>query len=236
MSRLVVKTHRPLQILLAVVILSISLSLMVWGLLEMGHWDNIYAQLVSNKESKNLWNVNRNLEEENAELRERVIVLERSTQIDTGTTVELQVAIRTLQDEVYKLKEELKFYQGIMEATRDSKGLNVQGLHIEAVSQNQYRFKLILTQVTKNDIVAEGTMEVSLEGMQNGVSQVLSFLDVTQEQPTDLTFKFKHFKRFEGKLTLPDGFEPKRVVVQLQLKGKKQFEIKKVFDWPVTAG
>ena len=236
MSRLVVKTHRPLQILLAVTILSITIILIVWGLLEKGQWNYIRAQLASSEESKLLWDVNRSLEEENAELRERLILLERATQIDVETTAELQDGIRTLQEEVYRLKGELEFYQGIMESTRDSKGLNVQGLHIEAMTQHKYRFKLILTHVTKNDMVAEGNVDVSLEGMRNGKRLILNLEEVTREQPIDLTFKFRNFKRFEGHLTLPDGFEPGRVVVQVQLNGNNKSKIDKVFEWPAKAG
>jgi len=236
MSRLVVKTHRPLQILLAVIILSITIILFVWSLLEKGQWNYIQEQLASSEESKLLWDVNRSLEGENVELRERLIILERATQIDVQTTAELQGDIRTLQGEVYRLKGELEFYQGIMESTRDSKGLNVQGLHIEAMTQHKYRFKLILTHVTKNDKVAEGDVDVSLEGMQNGKRRILNLREVSEEQPIDLTFKFRHFKRFEGRLTLPDGFEPRRVVVQLQLGGKDKSKIEKVFEWPAKAG
>jgi hypothetical protein len=236
MSRLVVKTHRPLQKILAVIILSIAIILLVWGLLEKGQWNYIRAQLASSEESKLLWGVNRSLEGENAELRENLILLERASQIDVETIAELQNAIRNLQEEVYSLKGELEFYQGIMESTRDSKGLNVQGLHIETVTQHKYRFKLILTHVTKNDMVAEGRADLSLEGMRNGKRQILNLEEVTHEQPIDLTFKFRHFKRFEGHLTLPDGFEPLRVVVQLQLSGKDKSKIEKVFEWPAKAG
>ena len=236
MTRLVVKTHRPLQILLAVVILSITFTLLAWSLLEKGHWHYIRAQLANNEQSKLLWDVNRNLEEENARLRERVITLERSTQIDMKTTANLQEVIRKRQDEVYRLKGELEFYQGIMESTRDSEGLNIQGLHIVAISENRYQYKLVLTQVNKNDKVAEGTAEIFLEGLQNRELRVLSLLEVTQEQPIDLSFKFKHFKRIEGNLVLPVGFDPTRVTVKLRLNEDKKTKIEKVFEWPEMAG
>ncbi|OGT29580.1 MAG: hypothetical protein A2W28_02355 [Gammaproteobacteria bacterium RBG_16_51_14] len=236
MSRLVVKTHRPLQIFLAIVILSSTFTLLAWGLLENGHWHYIRAQLASNEESKLLWDVNRNLEEENAKLRERLIILERATQIDMETTAGLQEVIRTRQDEVYRLKGELEFYQGIMESTRDSKGLNVQGLHIVALSEKRYQYKLVLTNVTKNDMVAKGFVKVFLEGMQDGKLQVLNLEELTQEQPIDLSFKFKHFKRLEGNLVLPDGFEPTRVIVQLHLNENKKSESERVFEWPLKAG
>ena len=237
MPRLVVKKHRPLEIILAFLLFSAVFSIITWFLLDTNHWDYIKSRLTESEQSSLLWQVNQELEKENAVLREKVIMLERSTQIDEQTAAKLQNDIRLLQDQTYRLKGELEFYQGIMSDAKDSQGLNVQGLHIEPTDQERlFRFKLVLTNVAKSDRVTEVTMDMSIEGMNEAGSKVLSLEQVIAGTQLDREIKFKNFKRIEGSLNFPDGFKPLRVVVDIQQKGFKNSTIQKIFDWPASAG
>lgn len=237
MSRLVVKKHRPFEIVLAVLVFSAAFSFIVWMLLDANHWNFIKNRLSQSEESRLLWEVNQGLEKENAALREKVIMLERSTQIDEQAAIKLQNDIRLLQDQVYSLKGELEFYQGIMSATTDSKGLNVQGLHIEGTDQERiFRFKLVLTNVAKSDKVIEVTMDMSVEGINEAGPQILSLKDVIAGSELKRELKFKNFERIEGSLAFPEGFKPLRVVVDLQQKGLQKSTVHRVFEWPANAG
>lgn len=237
MSRLVVKKHRPLEIILAVVLFSAAFSVIVWLLLDANHWRFIKSRLSQSEDSRLLWDVNQSLETENKQLREQVVMLERSTQIDNQVAVRLQNDIQKLQDQVYRLKGELEFYQGIMSATTDSKGLNVQGLHIEATDQERlYHFKLVLTNVAKSDKIIEVTMDMSIEGMNEAGSKVLSLDEVISGNQLKREIKFKNFERIEGNLNFPEGFKPLRVVVDLKQKGIQKSTVHRVFEWPANTG
>jgi len=237
MSRLVVKKHRPLEIILAVVLFSAAFSVIVWLLLDANHWRFIKSQLSQSEDARLLWDVNQSLETENKQLREQVVMFERSTQIDNQVAVRLQNDIQKLQDQVYRLKGELEFYQGIMSATTDSKGLNVQGLHIEATNQERlYRFKLVLTNVAKSDKIIEVTMDMSIEGMNEAGSKVLSLDEVISGNQLKREIKFKNFERIEGNLNFPEGFKPLRVVVDLKQKGIQKTTVHRVFEWPANTG
>ena len=237
MPKLVVKKHRPLEIILYVVAFSTAISLAVWLLLDVNHWNYIKSQISQSEASRVLWDINKSLEAENTRLKEEVVMLQRSNQIDNQVAVKLQSQIRSMQDEIYKLKGELEFYQGIMASTTDSKGLNVQGLHVERTAEAQlYNFKLVLTNVAKSDKVTELTMDMSIEGMNEAGSKVLSLEQVVAGKQLNREIKFKNFKRIEGSLSFPDGFKPLRVVVDIQQKGYKNSTIQKIFDWPASAG
>ncbi len=237
MPKLVVKKHRPLEIILAAIIFSAVFSVAVWLLLDANHWDFIKSRISQSEESRLLWEVNQGLETENKALREQVVMLERSNQIDDQVAARLQNEIRALQDKTYSLKGELEFYQGIMSDTTDSKGLNIQGLHIEATDQSQrYRFKLVLTNVAKSDRVVEVTMDMSIEGMNEAGSEVLSLDKVITGNELKRELKFKNFERIEGSLNFPEGFKPLRVVVDIRQKGLKNSAIQKIFEWPASAG
>ncbi len=237
MPKLVVKKHRPLEIILAVVLFSTAFSVIIWLLLDANHWGVIKSRLSQSEESRLLWDVNQTLEDENKQLREKVIMFERSTQVDNQSAIILQNEIRAYQDKVYRLNEELEFYQGIMSATTDSKGLNVQGLHIEATDQERlYRFKLVLTNVAKSDRIIEVTMDMSVEGVNEAGVQILSLDDVIVGSGAKREIKFKNFERIEGSLNFPEGFKPLRVVVDIQQKGLKRSTVQRVFEWPTNVG
>ena len=237
MFKLVVKKHRPFEVILAIVIFSTAFSVIVWLLLDANHWDVIKSRLLQNEELRLLWDVNQELETENKKLKEQVVMFERSGQIDHQVAARLQNEIRHLQDQVYLFKGELEFYQGIMSATTDSKGLNIQGLHIESADQERlYRFKLVLTNVAKSDRVIEVTLDMSVEGMNESGSLVLSLDEVIAGSELKREMKFKNFKRIEGSLNFPKGFKPLRVVVDIRQKGVRNSTVQKIFEWPASAG
>lgn len=236
MTRLVVKPHRPVQFAAAVVLLSMFAAMVTWFLLDNIHWSLILGRLGANEERKQLLNANGELERENTSLRERVVALQSNTNLDNQTSVILQDEIRELQEEIFRLKGELQFYQGVMEASGAGKGLDVHGIFVRPLAQNYgFRLKLIMTNVSNTDSDTEGRMEVSFEGIQDGATRHVSLKDVTLDETLDLAFKFRNFKSFENNLAFPAGFTPQRVFVELQPRDVKQSKIRRVFDWPRTA-
>jgi hypothetical protein len=237
MTRFVIKSHRPLQFSLAVIALSMLVAIVTWLFLDESHWSLIRDRLSANRDQKLLWEVNQGLEEENARLRERVSMLERTTSLDDQTASLLQKEIRNLQDETFRLKGELEFFQGIMEAVGEVKGLDVHGIHVRPLSApGTYRLKLILTNVTDSDKDTEGSVSVTLEGIQKGTTRIINLRDITLDGSPELSFKFRNFKRIESNFSLPEGFSPQRVFVELQTSDPKQSKIRKPFDWPTAAG
>lgn len=236
MSRLVVKSHRPWQFASAIILLSALTALVTWLMLDRSHWSFIYDRITSSREDRLLWEVNQGLEQERAALQERVLMLERTASLDKQTAAMLQDDIKKLQEQVFRQKRELEFYRGVMDAASQTKGLGVHGIHIEPLSRERtYHLKVILTHVTKSDIVAEGTLVVSFEGNQRGAAKTMGLQELALDSGLDLSFKFRNFKTFDADFALPEGFTPQRVIVQLQSRDEKQAKIKKSFDWPVTA-
>jgi hypothetical protein len=237
MSKLVIKKHRPLEIILTVILFSGIISAAMWLLLDANHWQTIKNRFSQSEDLRLMWAVNQSLETENKQLRDRVTILERLTQVDNQAAANLQNNIQTLQDQVYLLKGELEFYEGIMTATTDSKGLNIQGLDIQTIEQDRlYSFKLILTNVAKSDNIIEVTMDMTVVGMNKAGSLILSMEEVVAGGKLNRDIKFKNFERIEGNLNFPEGFKPLRVVVDLRQKGAQKSTVKRVFEWPANTG
>ena len=237
MPKLVVKKHEPFVIILVVGLLSAMVSVVIWLLLDENHWQATRNQLIQKEDYRLLRDVNQRLNIDNAQLREEVIILERLTEIDTQAAARLQDDLKTLQDQIYHINGELEFYESIMTATTDSKGLNIQGLHIEGTGQeNFYNFKLILTNVANSDKIVEVTMTMTIEGMSETGLQTLSLDKMTGENQYTREIKFKNFERIEGNLTFPEGFKPLRVVVDLRQKNMKRSAVIRVFEWSTKIG
>jgi len=238
MSRLVVKSHRPWQFALAIVFLSVFFAILTWLVLDRIHWNVIRDRIRIGDQQKVLWEVNKNLGEENKRLRDQVLSLQETTSIDKRTTALLQDELASLQDEIHKLKGELEFYEGIMESTRDTKGLNIYGIHVTPLKRNRnYLLYVVLTHVAKGDKVAEGRLEVTIEGKTDNGNKTRRYdlQDLSMDDSLNMNFKFKNFKRFESNLTLPPGFKPRRVLVQVHPRGSHRATITKVFEWPASA-
>ncbi len=236
MTQLVIRTHRPVRFAIGVILASMVTAIGTWLFLDEAHWSVIRARFRAGNEQQRLWSSNKVLEQENTDLRERVIAMERIASVDKQTETFLQKEIRELQDEVFLLKGELAFYQGIMESADQTKGLDIHSIYVRRLAQaNTYRLKLVLTHVANDEAEAAGEMSIKIEGLQNGVMRQLALNEVSTDAAPELAFKFRNFKRFDASLQLPGGFVPQRVFVELQLNDKKTSKINKVFDWPVTA-
>ncbi len=233
MGNLVIKQHRPLQLFLTVIVVSLTISTAVWLLLDDSHWGYIQARISGNEQLGRLWKVNRQLEQENERLSDKVLMLERTAVIDKQAGVEIHQQLVQLQDEFYSLKAELEFYKGILSATQNSSGLNVQGLYVEALALDlTYRYRLVLTNVTKSDQVVEGVISMTLEGELEGNQTSLKVSELVNREVEYWVYKFRNFKRLEGNIKLPHGFKPQRVTVQLLPKGSTGSTVEKSFDWP----
>ena len=171
------------------------------------------------------------LSEGNTTLRERVAILERAQQVEGKAYEGVDVHLRSLQDEVLALKEEVAFYRGIVSAGKE-KGLKIQTFVVDKESSSgAYRFQLVLTQNLKRVKMISGTVKLNILDEQNGKPRRLLLSDMSGQQAGSLKFEFKFFQRIEGRFTLPDGFKPDRLQIQVVSKGKKPASVEKSFEW-----
>lgn len=237
MAHLIIKRGRPFQIFVTVVVLSLLLSSTIWFLLDESHRAFVVSRVALGQETRRLAMENHKLHEKVRRLEEQVVILERAAQVDQQAAANVHEQMKALQDDIYRLKEELVFYQGVVSATGSSDGLRIQSMRVVPLPEpRNYHFKLILTHVAKDDIVAEGTIDILLEGMEGKIPRELKFADIGIGSDLDLSFKFKNFKRIEGNLILPDGFTPHRVNIRLQPKNSRYSSVKKMFNWSEMVG
>ncbi|MDT8404121.1 DUF6776 family protein [Sulfuriflexus sp.] len=166
------------------------------------------------------------------QLQQQLVASKRSSEIELHAYSEVDDSLRGLQAEILELKEEVAFYRSIVAPRESSRGLRIQRFQIIPAAENDtYRYKLVLTQVIKNNRVTRGKVDIQIEGVQNGKRKTMELADVSIEKQADIPFRFKYFQRFEGDLILPEGFVPSRVNIKVK---SNRVTLDKTFGWTGT--
>lgn len=148
--------------------------------------------------------------------------------IETGKSIDVEKDLRT----------QLAFYQQVMAPELNEQGFLIEGFNIEpAISDNSYRFELVLMQQNKTKNTLKGNLKVTLIGSENGKAKQYEIDSLLSDQgQKSLTFSFKYFQVIDGEIRLPEEFQPEQVSVHadiFQFKRKKG-ELTTVFDWVIN--
>ncbi|VAX12716.1 hypothetical protein MNBD_GAMMA24-1684 [hydrothermal vent metagenome] len=229
---LVVKPHRPWLTRMLLGLGIIALIVGGWTLFDYGRYLAGYNRAECADERQTLLAVRKKLEQDVDSLREQKALLERAAQIKREAYAELDTTLKELQGEILELKEELAFYRGIVSPQDASSGLHLQRFKIEPNGESRhYRYKLVLTQVLKNDRLAMGKVRLSIDGMIHQQMRTLKLKELSEKRANELDYRFKYFQKLEGNLKLPQGFTPFRIKVQIIPRNRKRNSIEKTINW-----
>jgi hypothetical protein len=226
--------YQPAQVWLATAVALVVLVSAGYALFQRGVR---HAGLELDRLAQQGGTLQRQLDEErsaNAGLRQQLAILERSSEIDRRAALEVRNEFAALQEKVQSLRKDLAFYRGIVSPADNKAGLNIQRFELQPGSlAGRYNYKLMLTQVKRNDRYVQGVIEIDVEGLQDGSSKVLSFAGLRVDKGDALTFKFRYFQDFEGQIELPPKFEPQRLRIRVKTTGKNQPpDMEKTMEWP----
>ena len=172
------------------------------------------------------------LEEERNELRRELAMVKQAADIDRESILSVRERIKQFQDERLKMEEELAFLRGIVSTTSKKQALRVQNFRLEpGLETGQYLYKFSVSQVINSGIIAKGKIEISVEGLQDGHTQQLNLSEISDDKADSIKMRFRFFQNIEGKLTLPDGFEPATINIEVKPSGEKLETVKESFNW-----
>lgn len=148
---------------------------------------------------------------------QQVATLKRSDQISRDANRDLQGALAEREEEIAGLRADLAFYERLVGATGQRRGLSVHALRLQPQGNDAWRFAATLTQNLNRGAVSTGQMTLAVEGTQAGKLRKLAWADL-RRQPSapGVGYSFKYFQQVEGDVFLPAGFTPVRVEVRLQ--------------------
>jgi hypothetical protein len=175
----------------------------------------------------------KSLQEERDGLRRELNKAQREAEMDQVALKALKEQIKQYQNERLEMEEELAFLRGIVSDTPDKTGLRVQKFKLTpGLEAGQFDYRFSVSQVINSGTTAKGRILVSVEGLQNDQAVTLNLKDLTGGKKKSHKMRFRFFQDVEGTLTLPDGFDPAKIVIELDPEGKKQDTVKAIYDWP----
>jgi len=177
-------------------------------------------------QNANLTAQNANLTAQNKELQDKLTMTVRTTQLDQKTYAQVLQSLSQLQAKNRDLKEELNFYRHLLTSTgasSENQNVSVANFTLNYDEKSRrYPYRLVLTQLTKEIKVAEGSVQIHLTGKARGKTKRLKMKQITKNKVNSLKYQLLYFKRIENELKLPKRFTPHQLIIRILPKGQKE--------------
>lgn len=161
------------------------------------------------------------------ELRQREATLSRSDQISRAANKEVQDGLAQRDEQIARLRADLAFYERMVGPGAKPQPLNVHSVAFDPEAPGSWQYEVVLTQSLNRDGVTQGQLQLRVEGMRNGRPATLAWSELSPgRQPQ--AFSFRYFQRLKGSVSLPPGFTPQRVRVDVRGGG---VALDQAFGW-----
>lgn len=229
---MIVRPHRPLRNGVIYTVLAVLAIAVIAGAFEFGRLRAGFNASEVERRRQHREGELATLTQQNRELRERIALLERSSEIDREAREQVQNNLSAMQDEVLELREQLAFYRGIVSPEDAQAGLRVQSFELySGPAEDLYHFRLVLIQAIKHDRRASGRVDIVVHGVRDGAPASIPLSELVTDDMDEMKYSFKYFQDFEGDLRLPENFTPARVDIAILPGGRASDAIRRTVDW-----
>ena len=236
-TRYLITIQRPLRWFIGLIALIGLVAAMVWMAYEQGRQVAGFDSSDANRVTDMLQAEIENLRVDLAESQRQAAMLETNSKIEGDTSGQLKKTLTEAQNQVLELKKELAFYKSIVAPEQSKPSIVIQTIQLKKGPSGDYDYKIMISQQGRNDRFARGTVDVSIEGNNQGAEQVIALGDVSDDVKKPMKFGMKYFQNFTGKLSLPQGFTAESMRVKLKPSSKTLDSVDEVFPWDdLTAG
>lgn len=207
-------------------------ALWVLSLIGVWYWTNTHAAPNLAHADRTVGEQGRQLEENEKELkqaRQLLATLRRSEQISRNANIELQSTLSDRDEEIEGLRADVAFYERLVGATAQRRGLNVHDIQFEPEAGGTWHFTATVTQNLNRGAISQGNMKFSVEGISSGRLKTVPWENLVQKSDMGgKPYSFRYFQELEGSVLLPAGFTPQRVKVLLR---GNNGQADQVFPW-----
>lgn len=147
--------------------------------------------------------------------------------------------ISDLEQQLFRLQQDLATYQGALAPNAMIPGLRFQAFELQSTERDDvYRYKVMVSRVGSESETTQATLFIDVHGLRDGEEVVIPLSSMTTAKDDQgLALDFRYFQVVpasgkEAELSLPEGFQPKRVHLRAEHNGKTLVE--QMFDWKVT--
>lgn len=149
------------------------------------------------------------------ELLQRTAACEIDNQVMHNSKKALQRLVEEQQQEIDEHNKNLQFYRQLMQAEPSKEGLDLNASSIIPLAGGQYLYRFTFVQYARKHALLNLSLQIELHGIQQGkeIAYPLTDLLVEGVEPVE-RLRFKYFQVVEGKLILPQGFQPDTIVIR----------------------
>jgi hypothetical protein len=167
------------------------------------------------------------------ELRRQLAIFETSKEIDRETYSRVEANLTDLQAQIQAQEEELVFYRGIVSPQDGIPGLRIQSVEaLPADAENRYLLRLVLVQAIVHSRKVAGVVKLRLEGQRDGQAASFDAAELVADGGDyEMDYEFRYFQGIECELTLPVGFEPARVNVEVWPNDARADKVNTSYEW-----
>ena len=189
--------------------------------------NSVFSEVPDKKEAIRL------LEKSNGRLKNEVALAKRTAEVESIAVEKMKIMLWEKDAELLKLTQELQFYHTLYSPGADNTAVQVKAFQLRAkAATGQFVYSLILTGMPKKEEKVSGVIGLSMTGEQQGVPKVL-VLEAIHGTGEDeaLRFSFRYFQEITGSISLPEGFSPGSVQVELLRDGRKKEPLVASYRW-----
>jgi len=233
-GRLVVRYHSPWRRRSVLIGAIVAAIVVMYGVYEWGRFEGGYSKFAELQHRRELNAKIDTLEDVNAKLRADVAAAELAREVDRKSYADVEKDLSGLQAKVLKHQEELTFYRGIVSPEDGIGGLRIQRFQVlPGGADDAFRLRLVLVQSMRQDAVVSGSVVVQIEGVRDNKPAQLTLAEAGGETRADgqVPFQFRYFQNLEQPVTVPKGFVPKAVTVEV--RSARSVPVRESFPWQV---
>jgi len=155
-----------------------------------------------------------------------------SLEVDRNSLEQMRQEMVASHVQIEMLGEQIKFYQSLMDPNPEKGGVYIETVDIEpAAFDGEYRYNIVIAQRSSNHRKVKGKIDVEFISEINSDEVQTFALSELTESGNPLPLGFKFFQQLDGDLILPDGFNPTKVRVMVQLDGDSSPRLEETYEW-----
>lgn len=177
-----------------------------------------------------------------AEARKTIDTLRGDLEVErTRHAVDLQALelvrkdIAGQKEKIASLEEGIRFYRGLMAPGEIAEGLSLRSPELILLEKpSTYAFRIVAQQEAARHKLMKGEFRAQVFGELESEPVSYSLAELSDDFEGDaISLRFRYFQAIEGRLTLPEGFDPRGISVVATTTAPEPSEVSESFDWQV---
>jgi len=201
-----------------------------WQIYEYGRSNARYAESQSASTFEELRERIAQLNTQCDELRLQSARYERGSQIDREATQAIQGGIRSLKNELAALEREAAKLRDLV-SDGDTYIEITDYTLLESTPGKRFQYRFTLSRDAPAPRKVEGEARIRVSGQLHGEHVELTLEEMTDGSAEPHKLGFKHFQEIEGGLSLPAGFTPEALIIDVSPTGSHYKPFSRSFGW-----